>query len=43
MIELSRDESPWSQRGSFALFEHGSALVGKTTPACGRGRGSGTA
>jgi predicted MPP superfamily phosphohydrolase len=29
MIELSRDLSPWSQRGSFGLFEHGSALVGK--------------
>ncbi|HEY4592462.1 MAG TPA: metallophosphoesterase, partial [Thermoanaerobaculia bacterium] len=28
-IELSRDLSPWSQRGSFGLFEHGSALVGK--------------
>jgi predicted MPP superfamily phosphohydrolase len=29
MIELSRDLSPWSRRGSFGLFEHGSALVGK--------------
>jgi predicted MPP superfamily phosphohydrolase len=29
MIELSRDLSPWSRRGSFGLFEHGSALVGR--------------
>ena len=29
MIELSRDLSPWSQRGSFGLFEHGSGLVGR--------------
>jgi predicted MPP superfamily phosphohydrolase len=29
MIELSRDESRWGRGGTFALFEHGSALTGR--------------
>ena len=29
MIEFSRDESPWGRGGTFALFEHGSALAGR--------------
>jgi predicted MPP superfamily phosphohydrolase len=29
MIEFSRDESRWGRGGTFALFEHGSALSGR--------------
>ncbi|HEY0553628.1 MAG TPA: metallophosphoesterase [Thermoanaerobaculia bacterium] len=29
LIELSRDESRWGRGGTFSLFEHGSALVGR--------------
>jgi predicted MPP superfamily phosphohydrolase len=29
MIELSRDESRWGRGGTFSLFEHGSALIGR--------------
>jgi predicted MPP superfamily phosphohydrolase len=29
MIEFSRDESRWGRGGTFALFEHGSALTGR--------------
>ena len=44
MIEFSRDESRWGRGGTFALFEHGSALSGKNdtgvdarSPAAGTG------
>jgi predicted MPP superfamily phosphohydrolase len=30
MIEFSRDGSRWAQGGDFAIFEHGSALKGRT-------------
>jgi predicted MPP superfamily phosphohydrolase len=29
LIELSRDESRWGRGGTFSLFEHGAALVGR--------------
>jgi predicted MPP superfamily phosphohydrolase len=29
LIELSRDESRWGRGGTFSVFEHGSALVGR--------------
>ncbi len=29
LIELSRDESRWGRGGTFSLFEHGSALIGR--------------
>ncbi len=30
LVEFSRDGSRWAQGGAFAIFEHGSALQGKT-------------